>query len=661
VNKNITDTKENYLAAGIGILISLSIGFIDTAAGIFHKPFSASLLPFLLASFAASTIVFLFIYLCLWLLIRLCIKRHFKAKTASFSLVFFLGTAFTLASLNDLIQVLVVFAASLKFLTSIGIICVVSLCIAAAAWHIASQTEGVSSVSFLATATTVNFLWLDIYRTGLLVHSALLNAGYIVTTLCILALFRYRDQRLTPTKSVCAFVAVILVSYAAALVSPKKLIDYSKKKKQIKHIILLSVDTLRPDFLSCYNSDGVNTENIDKLSKDGVLFKNAYAPGPWTLPSFASIMTGLSPYVHMATGKFDKLPSACPTIAEYMRDVGYLTSAIGSNSMLRPATNVSQGFIEYDFFPKFNSLGVRILKKLFKKLSGGISTRALTDLAINWLDENKEKDFFLWIHYFDPHRPYTPPDEFKLVQDVKSEQKAESPAKAYHREEENLYKGEIRYIDHNIGKLINSLKKLGIYKSSLIVFTSDHGEEFWEHGYYDHGHTLYNELLRVPLIIKPPNSTQKRTVEANISTEDIMPTILELCKVKYKKEYISGATLTPLWGNNAKAYTSRAVVSSGLLYVEEYGDGESVVFGDMKYIRFFKKNNEKLYNLRDDPMENTSIIASHAKQVKQAKNILKAEKKKAKRLKRYYHIKAGEKVAINQDTVQSLKSLGYMQ
>jgi len=291
-------------------------------------------------------------------------------------------------------------------------------------------------------------------------------------------------------------------------------------------------------------------------------------------------------------------------------------------------------------------------------------------LTINWLESNSQKDFFLWIHYLDPHQPYTPPLNFLPKKEpapsigtrfanLKGVRDGSFVPSLVEREWiKELYKAEVRYVDENIGKLLDALKQLNLYDESLIIFTSDHGEEFWEHDGFEHGHTLYNELLRVPLIIKLPLSASKGKISEAVPTEGIMPTILDICKIGYKSEYLTAGSLLPLWGENTNTYIRQPIISTGLLY--KYEDRESVMFDGLKYIHYLITNREELYDLRNDPEEHISIAASSPDGIRKARNILKEHKDMTERLKAYYDITKSEEIKLDKETMENLKSLGYI-
>ncbi|MGH7897931.1 MAG: sulfatase, partial [Candidatus Binatia bacterium] len=286
----------------------------------------------------------------------------------------------------------------------------------------------------------------------------------------------------------------------------------------IARVVLISIDTLRADSLSCYGGRGNVTPSYDALAADGVRFTNAVSPAPWTLPAVASIMTGLPPSAHTATDYSSRLPDSVRTLAERLREQGYATAAVVNNYFVGSEVNLAQGFDEFREFPKHTlgrSVGARLLRRSLPEwFREDASTAELSRLAVEWLEGHAERDFFLWVHYYDPHEPYDPPKQFRppppapprigwrlralgqihlgLLQPTAEEM-------AWIRK---LYDAEVRYVDQGVGEIVAALKRLGLYDGSLILVVSDHGEEFWEHGRIGHGHTLYQEVLRVPLIVK---------------------------------------------------------------------------------------------------------------------------------------------------------------
>lgn len=677
----------------IASVLSLLIGFLDITIGLLLGRSDLSSFSFVLTPLAATTISFFFIYLVLWFLTASHIGKLFRLEAIPFalSLAFFLGTIFTLASLNNLIHVSQFEIPTDLF--KLFILFFISLLVSTGAYFTTKAITNLLSyrdaavIFGLATpfalAETMVFIWLHVYWIELFfsMRSFLLNIVYILIVLFTFGLFyRLGQIRLIMILLVAFMVLIVLSPFLAlitAQVSDHSLNKDKAKKNQIRHVILITVDTLRADVLSCYNHQSASTPNIDQLASDGILFTKAISPAPWTLPSIASIMTGLSPSVHMATSLSSKLPDNLPTLAEYMRDAGYFTVAIGSNDMLKSRSNISQGFLKYNIFSQSpgNTFGERLLNRLSSVIRLpntfllNASTDDLTNLASNWLKSTDEKDFFLWVHYFDPHSPYSPPANYLPKKEPPPAIGASSPrllkvrsgflvlSLAERKWIKDLYNSEVHYVDDNIGRLISTLKRLNLYNESLIIFTSDHGEEFWEHGGFEHGHTLYNELLWVPLIIKLPMSVSNRQISEAVSIQRIMPTILDLCKIDYERGYLQASSLSPLWGANPGVLKDQPIISTAVLC---YEDRESVIFDGLKYIRSFVTNHEELYDLSHDPKEQFSIVTSFPDRVQRAKDILEDHHKINKKLVRHFNLIENQQIKLHKDTIQVLKSLGYV-
>ena len=406
---------------------------------------------------------------------------------------------------------------------------------------------------------------------------------------------------------------------------------------------------------------------MDALAAESIMFEQAYVAAPWTMPSMASIMTGLSPLIHGTIHYESRLPDEFGTLAERMADEGYLTWAIGSNLIIR-RRNLDQGFMGFDFFPRRadrSQAGELLARWCPMQFASEVSTEAITDRTIRWLDENEDEEFFLWVHYYDPHEPYEPPAEYlaggqpPAGMGVRFDDKINVRAglmKLSGGQREwvrKLYDDEVRYVDANVGRLLEYLQQSGIYDDALIILTSDHGEELWEHNGYEHGHALYNEQLWVPLMVKLPGESEPTRVTEPVSLEGLMPTILDLCGVKYEGDYLSGETLVRHWSE--EPVESEPIVSTGLLFYEEQ---ESVIFEEMKYIRYLVSGREELFDLEADPGEKNSIMTGREEAADKAKAILQEAHTEAQRLQDHYQTE-GEKTRLDSDTIERLRTLGY--
>lgn len=266
------------------------------------------------------------------------------------------------------------------------------------------------------------------------------------------------------------------------------LTDACWRQSAQSNVILITIDTLRADALSCYNIHGVPTPNIDALAKEGTIFEEVILPVPITLPSHCSIMTGTYPSYHTVHhNSLFKLPDSALTLAEVLKNNGYQTAAFIGAFPLASVFNINQGFDTYD--EHFN--GKPQQNEYF------FAERRAEDVinsATKWLQSPKSKPWFLWIHLFDPHQPYQPPDPYKQIY------------------QKNPYYGEIAYVDYSLGKFMDFLKTSGKLYNTLIVLTSDHGEALGEHGEINHSTFIYDTTLKVPLIFWAQNSRLRNKI-----------------------------------------------------------------------------------------------------------------------------------------------------
>jgi arylsulfatase A-like enzyme/Tfp pilus assembly protein PilF len=295
---------------------------------------------------------------------------------------------------------------------------------------------------------------------------------------------------------------------------------------QRPNVLLVTIDTLRPDHLRCYGYEQIQTPNIDSLANDGIRFAQAFTPIPITLPSHAVMLTGTYPMMsgmHDFSGNI--LSASQPTLATVLRARGYDTGAVIAAAVLDRRFGLNQGFdFYYDHFD-FSRLAETNLDLMERP------GNQVIDQALAWLRKSRKKPFFLWVHLYDPHHPYKPPapynDKYKT----------------------NLYDGEIAFTDNQLGRLLGYLRQRGLYNRTLVVLAGDHGEGLGEHGEKTHGFFVYNSTLHVPLIIKPSQGTKtaEKVVSEQVSLVDLMPTVLGLLKapvpLKVQGKDLAGALL----------------------------------------------------------------------------------------------------------------------
>jgi arylsulfatase A-like enzyme len=383
------------------------------------------------------------------------------------------------------------------------------------------------------------------------------------------------------------------------------------------NIVLITIDALRPDHLSCYGYKRRTSPTIDKIAKQGVIFKNAVAPSTWTAPSMVSLFTSTYPINHgvidgrVNNGKvYDQqvFSDELVTLTEVLQKNGYTTFGVASNLHLGESLGFARGF---DFFECLSFLPApSVNKALFA-----------------WEDEIKKSNkFFLWIHYIDPHFPYHPRKPWinyytsdrgkteniaklsipalweryvELTQDNQTQTKQE--VTDFVNSLLALYDSDINYIDYYLRSVIQKFK---LNKNTLIVITSDHGEGFFEHRILGHTYTLYQETIHIPLIVKLPRSTQGEIFSTQVNLVDIFPSILQLLNID-PPEHVVG-----------KPFLSEDGIRKGLsekegrdCYFSELGSFKSkaILTDDWKYIYNYDDETDQLYNLKKDPLETNNL------------------------------------------------------
>lgn len=399
------------------------------------------------------------------------------------------------------------------------------------------------------------------------------------------------------------------------------------------NLVLILVDTLRADRLSVYGYDR-RTPAIDRLAQEGILFVNAIAQASWTKPSVASILTSLYPSGHQTYRKLDILPDRVVTLAEALAGDGYYTAAFANNPNLSSAFNFDQGFLEFHylapdyFFYATESTshlalygGLRLVRERF--LSPWKypehyyrDAREVTDRAIRWLEGQPPQPFFLLLHYMDPHDPYfVHPYNGEGVARVHTPRPDPTQAERLSA----LYDGEVVFLDAHLGRLFAFLRQGGLYDGAMILLTSDHGEEFYEHGGWWHGTTLYDEQIRVPLIVKPPGGRPSNSrVEEQVRSIDVAPTLLAAAGVPVPPA-MQGQ---PLLGDGP--------VGVEVVFAEEDFEGNSIRAirrRDWKLIQANPGNPrglrpKELYRLEQDPWERQNLAPDQRDRARELAELL---------------------------------------
>jgi arylsulfatase A-like enzyme len=341
------------------------------------------------------------------------------------------------------------------------------------------------------------------------------------------------------------------------------------------NIVVITLDTTRADRLSPYGYMNVSLPHLERLAREGVIFDQATSVAPLTLPAHTSLFTGLLPPNHGVRDNADTpLSDTFTTLAEVLLARRFRTGAFVGSVVLDPDRGLKQGFEQY-----------RGVDEAGRGATEGRQRRAdsVMDDAIRWLDTIQGSRFFLWTHLYDAHRPYDPPEPFRSVYG------------------HNLYVGEIAFADSQIGRLLEALEQRNLLAHTVVVVTADHGESLGAHGERDHGIFVYEDVVRVPLIVRAPGLQPFRVGEV-VRLTDVMPTILDLLRVPSPP--VDGVSLVDLMAGRRSDLNLEAYSES--LYPERLGWSalRALRSGQFKLI---DAPRPELYDLQQDPFEEKNI------------------------------------------------------
>jgi arylsulfatase A-like enzyme/Tfp pilus assembly protein PilF len=393
------------------------------------------------------------------------------------------------------------------------------------------------------------------------------------------------------------------------------------------NVLFITLDTTRADRLGCYGYSPTLTPTLDALAAEGVLFERARTPAPLTLPSHASMMTGLYPPEHgLVTNGRGRLDGKIPTLAEVFRDAGYDTAAFVGSFVLHSKFGLQRGFAVYDD----DMTNTRPTEHGLHRQRDGVR---VVDAALAWLQTERNKPFFCWVHLYDAHVPYVPHvDEF-------GDQFKDHP-----------YDGEIAYVDRQVGRLVKHLQASGLSGRTLIVVVGDHGESLGDHDEGEHGLTLYDSVLRVPWIWAGPGATAAgRRVTQPVSLVDLRPTLLETLGLREPDPNSGRSLRAALAGNTIAAENCYAATDDPLL---EHGWSplRSLTTETWKYIQ---SPEPELYDLTSDPQEARNLAADHPDEVQELNDQLAA-------LEQKMVLGQAAAVQLSPKERQALTSLGYL-
>jgi arylsulfatase A-like enzyme len=447
------------------------------------------------------------------------------------------------------------------------------------------------------------------------------------------------------------------------------------------NVIVYLIDTLRADRLGCYGYGKPLSPAIDAFAADAVLFENTMAQSSWTRSAVASIFTGMAPPGHAVYDRKDGLTADVVTLAELLQGAGYSTASFVASGHIGPKWGMTQGFDTFKLITD-NEMGLRYA------LSNGLNPP-----IIEWLERQRRKPFFLYVHTLDPHSPYDPPQDAARKfaanirePDISVEARAKLEAMEEYRRQRlgvttpvklgtqtwieglkkgiisstpamledlnSLYDAEIHYNDTHFGELLRYLRASGLYDSSIIILVSDHGEEFLDHGFWAHGHTLFQEQLQVPLIARFPDTAVPRgsRIGGLARQIDIGVTVADYLGLTAPSDW-QGRSLLPLL-LGLSGYGDR---QAGYAYLDlDRSFGESYIEGRWKLICDDRRGQScRLYDLAEDPEETVDLAASQPKITAEMSRKMRLYRDESKRFE-------GFQADPDEETRKQLEALGYV-
>jgi arylsulfatase A-like enzyme len=454
-------------------------------------------------------------------------------------------------------------------------------------------------------------------------------------------------------------------------------------------VILIQGDTLRVDHLDAYGYGRPTAPTLKRLAERGVLFKNALAQTGWTKASASSVMTSLYPTSHGVHRIPDRLPASANTLAESFRAAGYATLGLSSVAFTGRLTNLHQG---YDELHEVGSLSAELGPYVSK------TARPYVDRLLAWLEARPETPFFVYLHVFDPHSPYEPRppyntlwadaarrdrhlDEEERLKAVIGDpflaergmatreemRKAGIDPEEHLRQHRDWYDGSIRGMDDELARLLERLGALGVADRTLLAFLADHGEEFQDHGRMWHGHSVYGEMIRVPLLFAGPGVTAQPPRAEVVQLIDVMPTLLESSGVAAPPG-LQGQSLLPLLtSGRGGAFVPRPAIAEKNPMADtgfpNAAESFAIVDGGYKLIhnvvRPADKPEHELYAFLDDPLDQRDLARERPEIVARLAQALAAWKRAALAARLRPDAEAGE--GMSSEQLEKLRALGYVQ
>jgi arylsulfatase A-like enzyme len=383
-------------------------------------------------------------------------------------------------------------------------------------------------------------------------------------------------------------------------------------------VVLISIDSLRADHLGCYGYPRPTSPVLDRLATEGARFETVLSSTSWTLPAHAALFTGLPDRLHGCTDESRWLPGNRDTLAEAFKRAGFQTVGFFSGPFLHPAFGFAQGFDSYHDCTSYSELSIEMFKRnlqaaeMFMRAHADVTNPIVVREVDTWLDAHPDGPAFLFIHLWDVHYDYIPPPPYstlftdpsyagKIDGRLATIEKLRKWTPEDKKQLEALYDGEIRWTDDAVGKLIESLKKHERFEHAVFAVTSDHGEAFFEHRLHGHHKTLFEEEVRIPLILRAPGVTPGTRVSTPVQITDIGPTLLDLAGAD-RLTQATGSSLRTLLDDPSAPWPHTHLFMELLSRVTGF-HGVSIRTKDWKYVLILGPDKWAVFDLTRDPGE----------------------------------------------------------
>jgi arylsulfatase A-like enzyme len=433
------------------------------------------------------------------------------------------------------------------------------------------------------------------------------------------------------------------------------------------NILLISIDSLRPDHLSCYGYQRATSPTIDRLSHEGVRFETVVAPTTWTLPSHLTMLTGLAPERHGVVQSTQYLRGRIDTLAEVLRRSGYATAAVVSGPFVESRYGFAQGFDTYDDYS--------VVSQTHSGSHSAVTSPQLVNEVTKWLNRWTKRErtpFFIFVHMWDVHYDFMPPSpydrmfdpdydgeitskDFQLNADIRPDM---DPRDLQHLVA--LYDGEIRYTDAHVEKIVALLQKFGVLDRTIVAVTADHGEEFFEHGQKGHRKNLYDETLLVPLVIRyPARIPAGRVVDRQVQLTDIGTTLLSLAGIDTPSTFgvLSPSEVRMSRDLTAWIHGRQLEETAPPAFADLHGEIAAIRMDGTKFVRSLQPDGRReLYDLQLDPGEKINLIENQQSVALMLSDLLDKWRAKATS-----DGASPNEIRLTPEHVEHLRSLGYIE